>query len=504
MSYSERTKQKRRYGYFLFFILFFVSYGYFFQGGGWNQNIRICLTRAIIHHGTFTVDRFKEDSKEMEFVNAGDWAFYNGHYYSNKSPGLSFLAVPSFALAEYCLKHLLPNDPEQQVLFSAYFSNLCTTVLMSSLLCLLIFHVFHHFFQMSIRDSFLLMLFYGFGTIAFSYSTTFYCHQPAAFCSFLSFVLVMHIRKGNFQKKGIVALLAGFSAASAVLIEPSALFILAAVSLYLVSFKEGRRCLPSFILGGIPIGMVLGWYNFVCFGHPLASSYNYANEMVMWKIDGRLFGIPTPVRLFRLLFSPYRGLLFSSPIFLMALPGVFFFLRDKRWRAEAILCATLSVFFIILIASFHAWHGGSAPGPRYLLPAFPFLFLLAGFPLKQFAKLFRLIGFVSLLINFSITVVGNEIPREIRNPLGEVVFKNVIAGSVSINPVPFSHFEHYNIDGLANIEAWKPNSNSFNLGEIIFPHSLASILPLICFWVIWGYWWKRLVRMKNHSEHKKY
>jgi len=303
------------------------------------------------------------------------------------------------------------------------------------------------------------MLFYGFGTIAFSYSTTFYCHQPAAFCSFLSFVLVMHIRKGNFQKKGIVALLAGFSAASAVLIEPSALFILAAVSLYLVSFKEGR---------------------------PLASSYNYANEMVMWKIDGRLFGIPTPVRLFRLLFSPYRGLLFSSPIFLMALPGVFFFLRDKRWRAEAILCATLSVFFIILIASFHAWHGGSAPGPRYLLPAFPFLFLLAGFPLKQF------------------TVVGNEIPREIRNPLGEVVFKNVIAGSVSINPVPFSHFEHYNIDGLANIEAWKPNFNSFNLGEIIFPHSLASILPLICFWVIWGYWWKRLVRMKNHSEHKKY
>ena len=30
-----------------------------------------------------------------------------------------------------------------------------------------------------------LTLFYGFGTIAFSYSTTFYCHQPAAFCSFL-------------------------------------------------------------------------------------------------------------------------------------------------------------------------------------------------------------------------------------------------------------------------------------------------------------------------------
>ncbi|MBW2652693.1 MAG: hypothetical protein JRC57_06375 [Deltaproteobacteria bacterium] len=490
MSYSERTKQKKRYGYFLFFILFFVSYGYFFQGGGWNQNIRICLTRAIIHHGTFTVDRFKEDSKEMEFVNAGNWAFYNGHYYSNKSPGLSFLAVPSFALAEYCLKHLLPNDPEQQVLFSAYFSNLCTTVLMSSLLCLLIFHVFHHFFQMSIRDSFLLMLFYGFGTIAFSYSTTFYCHQPAAFCSFLSFVLVMHIRKDNFQKKGIVALLAGFSAASAVLIEPSALFILAAVSLYLVSFKEGRRCFPSFILGGIPIGMVLGWYNFVCFGHPLASSYNYANEMVMFKVDGRLFGIPSFAQLNWLLLSPYRGLLFLSPVFLMVLPGMVFFLKKKEWRAEAVTSVCISLCFIFFIAGFYGIV--TATPPRYLLPAFPFFFLLAGLSLCKYPKLFKIVGVISILINLSITLVGIEIPWRLRVPLVLVAFKNIIAGKISINPVPISHFNSYpSIYELANIETWTPNFNSFNLGEIAFPHSVASIVPLVCFWIIWGYWWRK-------------
>jgi hypothetical protein len=474
----------------LFFSLFFVSYGYFFQGGGWNQNIRICLTRAIIHHGTFTVDRFKEDSKEMEFVNAGDWAFYNGHYYSNKSPGLSFLAVPSFALAEYCLKHLLPNDPEQQVLFSAYFSNLCTTVLMSSLLCLLIFHVFHHFFQMSIRDSFLLMLFYGFGTIAFSYSTTFYCHQPAAFCSFLSFVLVMHIRKDNFQKKGIVALLAGFSAASAVLIEPSALFILAAVSLYLVSFKEGRRCLPSFILGGIPIGMVLGWYNFVCFGHPLASSYNYANEMVMFKVDGRLFGIPSFAQLNWLLLSTYRGLLFLSPVFLMVLPGMVFFLKKKEWRAEAVTSVCISLCFIFFIAGFYGIV--TATPPRYLLPAFPFFFLLAGLSLCKYPKLFKIVGVISILINLSITLVGIEIPWRLRVPLVLVAFKNIIAGKISINPVPISHFNSYpSIYELANIETWTPNFNSFNLGEIAFPHSVASIVPLVCFWIIWGYWWRK-------------
>ena len=74
--------------YFVLFVLFFTTYGYFFQGGGWNQNSRICLTRAMIHHHTFIIDEYKEDSHDppFEFVNTGDWSYYEGHYYTNKSP----------------------------------------------------------------------------------------------------------------------------------------------------------------------------------------------------------------------------------------------------------------------------------------------------------------------------------------------------------------------------------------------------------------------------------
>ena len=32
---------------------------------------------------------------------------------------------------------------------------------------------------------------------------------------------------------------------------------------------------------------------------------------------------------------------------------------------------------------------------------------------------------------------------------------------------------------------------SFNLGEIFFPHSVMSILPLLCFWLIWWYGWRK-------------
>ena len=412
----------------MLFVLFFVSYGYFFQGGGWNQNIRICLTRAIIHHGTFTVDQYKEDSKEMEFVNAGDWAFYNGHYYCNKSPGLSFLAVPSFALAEYCLKHLFTDEPERQVLLSAYFSNLCTIVLMSSLLSLLIFHVFYHFFQMSLNNSLLLSFFFGFGTLVFPYSTAFYCHQPSAFCSFLSFVLVMRIRHDNPQRKWIIATLAGFSAALAVLIEPSCIYILTAVFVYLLYFQESRRYLPFFILGCIPPAIVQVFYNFVCFGHPLALSYKYSNEMVMSEINGRLFGIPGPTQLYRLFLS-HRGILLSSPVLLMVLPGMVFFFKKNKWIAEAITSVSISLIFIAFIASFYG--NVTETDPRYLLPAFPYFFLLAGFSLCRFPKLFKMVGFVSLLISTSITLVCIEIPWRLKVPTVVVAFKNI----VTISPV---------------------------------------------------------------------
>jgi 4-amino-4-deoxy-L-arabinose transferase-like glycosyltransferase len=483
--------------YVLLFVLFFISYAYFFQGGGWNQNIRICLTRAIIHEHSFIVDRYKEDTREMAFVNSGDWAYYNGHYYCNKSPGLSLLAVPPFAIAEFCLRYLFPGDPERQVLLSAYFSNLTTVVPMSALLGVLMFHVFQYFFRMRPGTALLAALCFGFGTLAFPYSTAFYCHQPAAFCSFCSFVLAMHMRHDRSRGKNGMALLAGFSAGLGVLIEPSAIYLLGAVLLYMGYFKTCRPYIPLFILGCIPSALVQGYYNFSCFGSPLASSYNYSNDLVMWKVQGKLFGIPTIQTLLELLILPYRGLFVSSPVLLLSLPGALFLFRKKTWRAEAVACMAVSLFFILFTASFYAWNGGSAPGPRYLLPAYPFIFLLAGFSLSRVPYLFAAAGIASLLINLAITVIAIEIPREIQNPLIDVVLKNILAGRVSINPVPFSHFSSYpDIYQLAKIETWPliQNSNSFNLGELVFPHRPVSIVPLLCFWLLWGFWWVKTQR----------
>src|SRR5216684_9234062 len=64
----------------------FISYAYFYEGGGWNQNSRFDLVRAIVEQRTLRIDAYHQ--------NTEDKAFANGHYYSDKAPGLALLAVP--------------------------------------------------------------------------------------------------------------------------------------------------------------------------------------------------------------------------------------------------------------------------------------------------------------------------------------------------------------------------------------------------------------------------
>jgi hypothetical protein len=215
----------------------------------------------------------------------------------------------------------------------------------------------------------------------------------------------------------------------------------------------------------------------------------------MWYRDGKLFGIPTPSKFIKLIFFPYRGILFSSPILLMMIPGTFLLLKVKKWRCETIACLTISFVFLMFIACFYAWHGGSAVGPRYLLPAYPFAFLLTVLALKKFPKTYIALGAFSIIINLSITMVGNEIPREIKNPLADVILSNILKGNVSINPIPFSNFNNYpNIYKLSDIKNWTHNFNSFNLGELFFPNQLSSLLPLLCFWIIWTFIWRHYIK----------
>src|SRR5665811_2026766 len=71
------------------FAAVFVSYAWFFQGGGWNQNSRFDVVRALVEFRTFEITKLSG--------NTGDVAEIEGRVYSNKPPGLAVLLAPAYA-----------------------------------------------------------------------------------------------------------------------------------------------------------------------------------------------------------------------------------------------------------------------------------------------------------------------------------------------------------------------------------------------------------------------
>src|SRR5207253_7670948 len=91
--------------------LVFASYAYFDQGGGPNQFTRLGLTLSLVERGSVTIDPYREWTL--------DKAEKDGHYYCDKAPGLSLLAVPAYAL---CRPEIAPGPDSRNV--ALYFVTL--------------------------------------------------------------------------------------------------------------------------------------------------------------------------------------------------------------------------------------------------------------------------------------------------------------------------------------------------------------------------------------------
>src|SRR5205085_11659844 len=88
--FTERARALARRPTAAIFALLFGVYAYFYQAGGWNQNSRFDLVRAVAEHGTLAIDRYA--------ANTGDDSRFGGHYYCDKAPGASALCLPTYAL----------------------------------------------------------------------------------------------------------------------------------------------------------------------------------------------------------------------------------------------------------------------------------------------------------------------------------------------------------------------------------------------------------------------
>ena len=458
-------------------IILFVSYAYFFQGGGWNPNSRLDLTRALAEQHTLAIDDY--------VGNTGDWAYFNGHYYANKAPGLSLLAVPVWIATDILLPSTTTLDAR------AWWTNVFVNALPASLLGVCLFVTLGWLGVSSIHARVGATLAYGLGTLAFPYATAFYAHQPAAVFGFASFAAL--VRAKQTDDKYAWALGAGALAGMSVLMEMSCLIIPVVLGLWLAIGRDARR-LGFFILGGIPLAAVLMLYGWMAFHDPLARWTRWANPNVEVRVNGNLFGWPSPTRIYGLLLSGYRGLLFTSPVLILAAVG-WPALRRAR-PAAAFVCAGIVLAFVLLIASFYAWHGGWAPGPRYLVPCLPFAAVPMAFAFERLRLIATTLAAFSVLFMTAITVVAIEIPMQSPVPLRHFVAHYLREGRVSVNPHGINEF----LPAADYFTMHLPqNNHSSNLGEFLFPGRVESVVPLLLFWALLGFMLLRALSLRSKT-----
>ena len=185
---SQRSCSSIRIHALLIFGVIFFSYAYFYEGAGWNQNSRFDLVRAIVEQGTLRIDGYDE--------NTGDKAFANGHYYSDKAPGLALLAVPIAVGTRPLLRAAGVNpDSPRGLVDLAYWATVFAVALPMAAACACLFWIALQLGS-SLSGSAFAALALGLGTPLWAYATLFWGHALAGACLVFAFACALKLRGG--------------------------------------------------------------------------------------------------------------------------------------------------------------------------------------------------------------------------------------------------------------------------------------------------------------------
>lgn len=405
------------------FLILLGSYAYFWHARDWNCASRLMLTYALVDRGTVRIDGLERHTNDI--------AFFQGHYYTDKLPGFSLLAVPSYIGAKATFR--LPDHPLGRAAFkdghwpADYWVTLGASGLASAitgaLLCWIAIQL-----GCGPKRGILIALAYGLATPAYVYATLSYGHQLTSFLLLLAFVLLWKPGGGALRVWA-----GGVAAALAPVVELQVAPAAAILSFWLVAQvireQRARIQLLAFALGAvIPIGVLLA-YNAVAFGSPFEMGYFHERLKQFADVHSARnpLGLQWPDWSLssRLLWGEYRGLFFYAPILLLAIPGWVVLLIRRRWDVGVVsILVCLSVFAVNL--SYPNWEGGWSTGPRLLLPLVPFAMIPVSALLAERRRAVVAIAAILTVAGAAVILafqaVGGRIPADVPDPLHSVVW----------------------------------------------------------------------------------
>lgn len=514
------TRARRRGLELGLFAVLFITYAYFFQGGGWNQNGRFAQVRALVEDGRFAIDDFlvyrarstaggpvlerhplppEVPFRQVPRIAAsGDLALHpeRREVYPIKTPGTVLLAAPAYGAA-LAAERLLGVSPDRwaALTFNAYWTTLLSVGLSGALLGVLALAASRRLFpELPDRRHLAAALTLGLATLVLPFSTAHFDHVPTALGAFLAFYCALRARESagaaGSGRPALWLLAGGFAAGFAVVSNYLAASIAVLVGGYAIAGLRPRWRAAWYALGGLPWVGFLAAYHRLAFGSPFTIANLHAHEH--FTTEGEVlgaFGAPDPETLWRLLVSEHRGLLFTSPVLALALvPGLWWMARKGR-RAEAVVSLLAFLSLWLAMGTYNWWHAGWTIGPRFLVPALPFLALALAPVFDRLPRLATAAAAASALLLFFATAVDMQPPPDFERPFRDYllplargeevsVARTSVSGRVSANAIGFYEGWYYKVFPRGSRQArW----NSFNLGEALAPGSPASLLPLALF-----------------------
>lgn len=407
----------------VFAFIYLYSFPYFEKLWNANEVPRVFLTEEIVDHHRLWIDARIPDGGRIHSLDVS--IAPSRHIYPDKAPGASLLAVAVYSVAR---------------LFGHPSMRTCTWLFRVFIVTVpaLIFLPF--FFRMARRfapDALACrtaLVAYALGSPAMVYSLLFMSHQLAAACVGGAFLAVVALARGETTRPFLVALLAGFLAATSVVVEyQSVLAVLIIVVYFVVRVPRRMRAVGAALLGALPPAVALATYHTLAFGSPFKTGYSYVLQDTMHRGFMGMVG-PSANSFWITLFLPSNGLFALAPWVIFALVGAVAVAikREARARcgAETIVCVAVPVVYVALLGCTDPYqaHAGWSVGPRYMTAALPFVAWLAAAGFRAAGRYFVTRVLAQTLVISAVIVFVTAAttyphwPDRLRNPLHELAF----------------------------------------------------------------------------------
>ena len=299
---------------------------------------------------------------------------YNGHYYSALAPGTAILSLP-FVVVGFLLEGGFTVYGNVMVLSELFVA------ITNAVATYLVYKMGTLYFKP--RTSVFLAFAYAFSTISWPFATYYFQSDVSALFDLLAAFIAIKISRS--EKSGFKsAFLCGLAIAAAITVDYVNAILVPVILGFLIYTKRNQRAFPrvtlAFLSASILGAVFIGLYNLSSFGRVFVSS-----EQLYLSSSTLLgqFGFPMYLGVILNLVTPLRGLFLFSPLLVLGVAGMQRMLGSSTYDKEALLMLSIFLGILLPYSSWYGPTGGAAFGPRFIIPAIPFLLLPVGFLIES-------------------------------------------------------------------------------------------------------------------------